>query len=43
MVAGLKNKFQVALSKVMPSQVNAQWHRKLAEPGTTEPTVQKER
>jgi len=29
--------------EVMPSQVTAQVHRKLAEPGTTEPTVQKER
>ena len=42
-VAGLKNKVQVALSKVMPSQASAQLHRKLAEPGTTEPTLQKER
>lgn len=41
-VAGMKNKLQVAMSKVMPSQATAQMHRKLAEPGTTEPTLQKE-
>lgn len=41
-VAGLRNKLQVALSKVMPAQATAQMHRKLAEPGTTEPTLQKE-
>ena len=41
-VAGVKNKVQVALSKVMPAQAAAQIHRKLAEPGTTEPTLQKE-
>ena len=41
-VAGLKNRMQVAMSKVMPSQATAQMHRKLAEPGTTEPTLQKE-
>lgn len=39
-VAGWKNKLQVAMSKVMPAQATAQMHRKLAEPGTTEPTVQ---
>ena len=33
-VAGMKNKLQVALSKVTPSQVVAEQHRKLAEPGT---------
>jgi short-subunit dehydrogenase len=41
-VAGMKNKVQVALSKVMPAQANAQLHRKLAEPGTTEATLQKQ-
>ncbi|MBC5782603.1 SDR family NAD(P)-dependent oxidoreductase [Ramlibacter sp. USB13] len=41
-VAGVRNKMQVAMSKVMPSQATAQMHRKLAEPGTTEPTLQKE-
>lgn len=41
-VAGLRNKLQVAMSKVMPAQATAQMHRKLAEPGTTEPTLQKE-
>jgi len=39
-VAGLKNKLQVAMSKVMPAQAVAQMHRKLAEPGATEPTLQ---
>jgi short-subunit dehydrogenase len=33
-VAGLKNKMSVALSKVLPSQVTAEQHRKLAEPGS---------
>jgi uncharacterized protein len=33
-VAGLKNKLTVALSKVLPSQVTAEQHRKMAEPGT---------
>ncbi len=33
-VAGFKNKMMVAMSKVMPSQVTAEQHRKLAEPGT---------
>jgi uncharacterized protein len=41
-VAGMKNRMQVAMSKVMPSQATAQMHRKLAEPGTTEPTLQQE-
>ena len=35
-VAGLKNKLQVAMSKVMPSQMVAEQHRKMAEPGTAE-------
>jgi short-subunit dehydrogenase len=35
-VAGLKNKLQVAASKVLPSQVTAEMHRKLAEPGTAD-------
>jgi short-subunit dehydrogenase len=33
-VAGLKNKLSVAMSKVLPSQVTAEQHRKLAEPGS---------
>lgn len=33
-VAGLKNKLTVAMSKVMPSQATAEQHRKMAEPGT---------
>jgi short-subunit dehydrogenase len=33
-VAGLKNKMSVAMSKVLPSQVTAEQHRKLAEPGS---------
>lgn len=41
-VAGWKNKLQVVMSKVMPAQATAQMHRKLAEPGTTEPTLQAE-
>lgn len=41
-VAGLRNKLQVAMSKMMPAQATAQMHRKLAEPGTTEPTLQQE-
>lgn len=32
-VTGWKNKLEVAVSKVMPSQAVAQMHRKLAEPG----------
>ena len=35
-VAGLKNKRQVALAKVMPSQLLAEQHRKMAEPGTAD-------
>jgi short-subunit dehydrogenase len=35
-VAGFKNKVTVAISKVLPSQVTANQHRKLAEPGTVE-------
>jgi uncharacterized protein len=31
-VAGWKNKVQVAMSKVMPAQATAQLHRKLVEP-----------
>lgn len=33
-VAGLRNKLQVAMAKVMPSEAVAEMHRKLAEPGT---------
>ncbi|WP_325340878.1 SDR family NAD(P)-dependent oxidoreductase [Xylophilus sp.] len=33
-VAGLKNKAMVAMSKVLPSQVVAEQHRRMAEPGT---------
>jgi short-subunit dehydrogenase len=32
-VAGWKNRMQVAMSKVLPSQATAEMHRKLAEPG----------
>lgn len=35
-VAGWKNKVQVALAKVTPAQVLAQQHRKMAEPGSAE-------
>jgi short-subunit dehydrogenase len=35
-VAGLKNKLQVAMAKVMPSQMVAEQHRKMSEPGTAE-------
>lgn len=35
-VAGLKNKLEVIMSKVLPSQVLAEQHRKMAEPGTAE-------
>ncbi|RYX89238.1 MAG: SDR family NAD(P)-dependent oxidoreductase [Comamonadaceae bacterium] len=35
-VAGLKNKLQVMMSKVMPSQMVAEQHRKMAEPGTAQ-------
>jgi len=41
-VAGLKNKMQVAASKVLPAQAVAEMHRKVAEPGTTEPTPQQQ-
>jgi uncharacterized protein len=37
-VAGFKNKMQVAMAKVMPAQVTAEMHRKLAEPGTARKT-----
>ena len=37
-VAGLKNKLQVAMAKVTPSQVLAEQHRKMAEPGTADKT-----
>ena len=36
-VAGLKNKLQVAMAKVTPSQVSAEQHRKIAEPGSAVP------
>jgi short-subunit dehydrogenase len=36
-VAGLKNKLQVAMAKVTPSQVSAEQHRKIAEPGSATP------
>jgi short-subunit dehydrogenase len=35
-VAGVKNKMQVIMSKMMPSQMVAEQHRKMAEPGTAE-------
>lgn len=41
-VAGVRNKLQVAMSKVMPAQATAQMHRRLAEPGQAEPTLQNE-
>ncbi|TWO71103.1 SDR family NAD(P)-dependent oxidoreductase [Caenimonas sedimenti] len=41
-VAGWKNKMQVAMSKVMPAQATAEMHRKLAEPGTGKSTESKE-
>jgi short-subunit dehydrogenase len=41
-VAGFRNKMQVAASKVLPATATAQMHRKLAEPGKVEPTLQKE-
>ncbi|MDB5894615.1 MAG: oxidoreductase, partial [Rhodoferax sp.] len=37
-VAGLKNKLQVAMAKVTPSQMLAEQHRKMAEPGTASKT-----
>jgi short-subunit dehydrogenase len=33
-VAGLKNKLQVAMSGVMPKEALAEKHRKMAEPGS---------
>jgi short-subunit dehydrogenase len=42
-VAGWRNKLQVAMSKVMPAQATAKLHRKLAEPGQSEPSLQEER
>lgn len=36
-VAGLKNKLQVAMAGVMPKEVLAEQHRKMAEPGTARP------
>ncbi|MDB5867723.1 MAG: hypothetical protein JWP96_55 [Polaromonas sp.] len=38
-VTGLKNKLQVAMAKVLPSQVVAEQHRKMAEPGTADKAV----
>ena len=35
-VAGLKNKLQVLMAKVVPSQMLADQHRKMAEPGTAD-------
>ena len=35
-VAGLKNKLQVAMAKVTPSQLLAEQHRKMTEPGTAQ-------
>ena len=35
-VAGLRNKMQVAMSKVMPAERSAEMHRKLAEPGSAD-------
>ncbi|MDB5891547.1 MAG: dehydrogenase/reductase oxidoreductase protein-like protein [Polaromonas sp.] len=35
-VAGLKNKMQVAMSKVVPAQAASEMHRKMAQPGTAE-------
>jgi short-subunit dehydrogenase len=34
-VAGLKNKLEVAMTKVLPGEAVAEMHRKLAEPGTS--------
>jgi short-subunit dehydrogenase len=36
-VAGMKNKMQVIMSKMMPSQMVAEQHRKMAEPGSATP------
>jgi len=33
-VAGLKNKLQVAMAGVMPKEVLAEQHRKMAQPGS---------
>jgi short-subunit dehydrogenase len=38
-VAGLRNKLQAAMAKVLPSQMVAEQHRKLAEPGTADKAV----
>ncbi len=35
-VVGLKNKLQVAMAKITPSQILAEQHRKMSEPGTAE-------
>jgi short-subunit dehydrogenase len=35
-VAGWKNKLQVAMAKVMPAQLLAEQHRKMAKPGSGE-------
>ena len=35
-VAGWKNKLQVAAANVMPSSMLAEQHRKMAEPGTAQ-------
>lgn len=35
-VARLKNRLQVALSKILPSQVVAEQHRRMAQAGTAE-------
>lgn len=43
-VAGWKNRMQVAMSKVLPAQATAEMHRKLAEPGKApEQDIQKDR
>jgi len=39
-VAGLQNKLQVAMAKVMPSEHTAEMHRKLAQPGTAQDSQQ---
>lgn len=41
-VAGWKNKMQVAMSKVLPAEAVAEMHRKLAEPGSAEDPSTKE-
>jgi hypothetical protein len=35
-VTGMKNKLQSAVANVMPNEVLAKQHRKMAEPGTAE-------